>query len=373
MTSSANLALPYKGGSPMGLFKRGNVWWASVMHNGKQHRFSCKTRDKTEAQAVYAKILLELRQGSARVKENKPKEPEKPRLTYAEYFEEHYLKWCSKRQVYFHKMKKYFLKVLPDWFKKLKIEEISTKEIEFLQNHFMDKNYTIATCNRYLSIVKASFTKAEEWGIITEQQLKSIRRVKPLKGEISRLRFLSDEEIERLLSHCDNHLYPIVFTALNTGMRRGEILNLKWENVDFRTGFIYLERTKNGERREIPMNDSLKALFRQLYTQRRLDTDYVFINPKTGTKLTEFKRSFATALKKAGIRDFRFHDLRHTFASQLIMKGADLKTVQELLGHKDITMTLRYSHLSQAHKIEAIKLLDKKFYHNFYHSGKIQK
>ncbi|GLI54322.1 hypothetical protein TISLANDTSLP1_20150 [Thermodesulfovibrio yellowstonii] len=121
------------------------------------------------------------------------------------------------------------------------------------------------------------------------------------------------------------------------------------------------------------MNEGLKALMRQLYAQRRLDTDYIFINPKTGTRLTEFKRSFATALKKAGIRDFRFHDLRHTFASQLIMKGADLKTVQELLGHRTLTMTLRYSHLSQSHKKEAVKLLDrgdnKTFYHNFYHSG----
>ncbi|GLI52433.1 tyrosine-type recombinase/integrase [Thermodesulfovibrio yellowstonii] len=85
-------------------------------------------------------------------------------------------------------------------------------------------------------------------------------------------------------------------------------------------------------------------MLRQLYAQRRLDTDYVFVNPKTGKRLTEFKRRFIKALRKAGIRDFRFHDLRHTFASQLIMKGADLKTVQELLGHRTLAMTLRYSH-----------------------------
>lgn len=113
------------------------------------------------------------------------------------------------------------------------------------------------------------------------------------------------------------------------------------------------------------MNESLRAMFRQLYTQRRLDTDYVFINPKTGTRLTEFKRSFATALKKASIRDFTFHDLRHTFASQLVMAGVDLRTVQELLGHKTITMTLRYAHLSEAHKREAVKALENKLYHNF--------
>ncbi|WP_297212717.1 MULTISPECIES: tyrosine-type recombinase/integrase [Thermodesulfovibrio] len=349
----------------MGLFKRGNVWWASVVHDGKQYRFSCKTSDKSEAQAVYAKVLLELKQGNVRKRESKP---EKPKLTYAEYYEEHYLKWCNGRQAFYNKMKKYALNRMPEWFKKLKLTDIGTKEVELLQNYYMEKNLSVATCNRYISIVKASFTKAEEWGLITEQQLKAVRKVKPLKGEVSRLRFLSEEEIQNLLSHCDNYLYPIVFTALNTGMRRGEILNLKWDNVDFRTGFIYLEKTKNGYRREIPMNESLKALMRQLYTQRRLDTDYIFINPKTGTRLTEFKRSFATALKKAKIRDFRFHDLRHTFASQLIMKGADLKTVQELLGHRTLAMTLRYSHLSQSHKKEAVKLLDKAVYHNFYHN-----
>lgn len=354
----------------MGLFKRGNVWWASVVKDGKQYRFSCKTKDKSEAQAVYAKVLLELKQGNVRIGRKQDKEPEnrKSNLSYAEYYQEHYLKWCKGRQAFYHTMKKYCLKVLPDWFKKLMLDEIRTKEVELIQNHLMDKGYSVATCNRYISIVKASFTKAEEWGFITEQQLRAIRKVKPLKGEVSRLRFLSDEEIERLLSHCDKHLYPIVFTALNTGMRRGEILSLRWQNVDLKTGFIYLDKTKSGYRREIPMNESLKALFKRLYTERRLDTDYVFVNPQTGKRYTDFKRSFQTAVKKARIQDFRFHDLRHTFASQLVMSGVDLKTVQELLGHRTLTMTLRYAHLSQAHKKEAVKLLDKNFYHNFYHN-----
>ncbi|MCS7135305.1 MAG: tyrosine-type recombinase/integrase, partial [Candidatus Aenigmarchaeota archaeon] len=286
----------------MGLFKRGNVWWASVTHNGKQYRFSCNTQDKTEAQAVYARVLLELKKGNVRIEKKEP-EQKKSTLTYAEYYQEHYLKWCKGRHAYY-RIKRYLPSVLPEWFKRLKIYQITNKEVELLQNHFMDQNYSVATCNRYLSIVKASFTKAEEWGLITEQQLKAIRKVKPLKGEISRLRFLTEEEIQKLLSHCDNHIYPIVFTAINTGMRKGEILNLKWDNIDFRTGFIYLEKTKNGYRREIPMNESLKALLRKLHSQRRLDTDYVFVNPQTGKRYTEFKRSFATALKKAGIRDF---------------------------------------------------------------------
>ena len=109
-------------------------------------------------------------------------------------------------------------------------------------------------------------------------------------------------------------------------MRKSEILNLKWSNVDLKHDLILLEKTKNGERKEIPINQALKRVFQELLKQRRLDTEYVFVNPDTGKRYTDLKRSFATACRKAGIRDFKFHDLRHTFASQLVMNGVDLKT-----------------------------------------------
>jgi integrase len=249
----------------------------------------------------------------------------------AEFYEQHYLKWCKGRQSYYAS-KKYFLKVLPEWFKIIRLDEIKTKELELVQNHFMELNYSVATCNRYLSIIKASFTKAEEWGIVNEQQLKAIRKVKPLKGEVSRLRFLTEEEIEKLLSNCDKELYPIVVTALNTSMRKGEILNLKWDNIDFKTGFIYLEKTKNIYRRKIPINETLSKMLRQLYAQRRLDNDYVFVNPKTGKRVTEFKRRFIKSLRKAGIRDFRFHDLRHKFRKSAYYERNGFKNISRTIG-----------------------------------------
>ncbi|WP_455379496.1 site-specific integrase, partial [Petrachloros mirabilis] len=133
---------------------------------------------------------------------------------------------------------------------------------------------------------------------------------------------------------CDPHLRPIVVVGLNTGMRRGEILSLRWEHCDLKHSFILLDKTKNGERREIPINVTVRSTLRGL--ERRLDIPYVFFDPKTGKPYQDVKRSFATACKKAGITDFHFHDLRHTFASQLVMSGIDLATVKELLGHKDI-------------------------------------
>ncbi len=163
---------------------------------------------------------------------------------------------------------------------------------------------------------------------------------------------------------CDNHLKPIVITALHTGMRRGEILKLTWDDVDIQHGFITLTDTKNGDGREIPIDNTLREtlnrlprLFVETGGQKEL-VPYVFYDPKSLKRYKSIKRSFHTALKNAGIKDFRFHDCRHTFASQLVMSGVDLTTVKELLGHKDIKMTLRYAHLAPAHKRKAVNVLD---------------
>jgi len=190
----------------------------------------------------------------------------------------------------------------------------------------------------------------------------------------------------------NSHLTPIVITALHTGMRRGEILGLQWEkNVDLKHGFILLDKTKNGERREIPISDTLRSVLQGIL--RRIDVPYVFFDAATGKPYKDVKRSFGTALRKAewescqqchyerqkiqaadpgncphcgseirrhkGIEDFHFHDLRHTFASQLVMAGEPLAAVSKLLGHKHVNMTMRYSHLAPAHLRKAVSAMDK--------------
>jgi integrase len=145
-----------------------------------------------------------------------------------------------------------------------------------------------------------------------------------------------------------------VTVAVHTGMRKGELLGLKWEQVNLEQGIITLYDTKNGERRDVPMDETVKAVLRGM--DRR--GDYIFSNEE-GKALVRAQKSFEGALKKSGIEDFRFHDLRHTFASNLVMAGEDLNTVRELLGHKDLTMTLRYAHLSPNHKTKAISVLDR--------------
>jgi integrase len=197
--------------------------------------------------------------------------------------------------------------------------------------------------------------KAADWDMVEEETLKRVRKVKLIEEHNRRLRYLSKEECQSLISNCDRHLEPIVIMALNTGMRKGEILFLKWDNVDLKHGFILLEVTKNGERREIPINQTLHDTLATL--PRHISSPYVFWQGE-GKAYQDVKRSFNSACRRAGIKDFRFHDLRHTFASQLVMAGIDLTTVKELLGHKAVTMTMRYAHLAPAHKVKAVSILD---------------
>ena len=145
-------------------------------------------------------------------------------------------------------------------------------------------------------------------------------------------------------------------------MRRGEILGLKWSQI--KNGFIYLRKTKTNDPREIPVNDTVQGVFnrvkgsfmKRVADGKKQNTEYVFTFH--GEPVRDIKTAFKVALNSSKIEDFHFHDLRHTFASQLLLKGGSLKDAQELLGHKSMTMTLRYAHLTQEHKKNAVNLLN---------------
>src|SRR5262249_16869627 len=139
--------------------------------------------------------------------------------------------------------------------------------------------------------------------------------------------------------------------ALHTGMRLGEILNVKWDDVDFASGFIYVRDSKNSEGRAVPV-DGLLTEFLRAY-RRREGTDLVFCN-SAGRKILDIRTGFVNACKRAGIANFRIHDMRHSFAAAFVSAGGDLYVLKEILGHKSITMTQRYAHLSPSYKIKAI-------------------
>jgi integrase len=212
-----------------------------------------------------------------------------------------------------------------------------------------------ATVNRELALLKHMYTKAVEWGYLKTNPVKPIKFLKEPPG---RLRYLTREEMEAMIAACPQHLKPIVVMAMHTGMRKSEILELRWQDIDMAAKTITVRQTKNNEPKVVPMNQTLHEELQHL--PRRLHSDYVFCNAAS-EPYDEVKRSFNTACRKADIKNFRFHDLRHTFARHLVMNGIILKSVQHLLGHKDIRMTLRYAHLSREHLQAAVGTLDRSF------------
>jgi integrase len=212
-----------------------------------------------------------------------------------------------------------------------------------------------ATINRQLNVLKGLFRCAIDWGKFKGEN--PVRKVKTFKENNARLRYLESEELVTLLSNCHDHLKAAVIVAVYTGMRRSEILGLKWKDCDFKRNIIYLWITKNGEKREVPMSEAVKKAL--INVSKNPESEFIFCN-KVGAQIKDIKKSFFTAVQKSGIKDFHFHDLRHTFASYMVMNGTDLNTVRELLGHKSLTMTLRYAHLSPNHKTQAMDSLSKK-------------
>ena len=165
------------------------------------------------------------------------------------------------------------------------------------------------------------------------------------------MRFLDDDERARLLQACrasaNPLLYPIVVLAIATGMRRGELLPLRWNQVDFSRSTITLHETKNGERRAIPLVGLALNLLRGCYEVRRIDTDLVFPS-STIAKPVDITKAWRTAIAKSAVVNFRFHDLRHTTASYLAQGGATPIDIAAVVGHKTLEMVKRYAHLSES-------------------------
>ncbi len=206
-----------------------------------------------------------------------------------------------------------------------------------------------STINRFLSRLRRLFSLAVEWELLEESPMKGM---KFLRENNARTRYLSLEECQRLIASCiAPHIRALVTVALHSGMRLGEILDLHWYDLDFASGFILVRDSKNGESRHVPMDATLFALFRAY--PRRPGTDLVF-SSRCGGRIVDVRTGFQNACKRAELTDLHFHDLRHTFASQFVMAGGDLYILKEILGHKSITMTQRYAHLSPTYKIKAI-------------------
>jgi integrase len=287
-------------------------------------------------------------------------EAKRENLTTFDELSDHYLT-NFQGQKSFHRWKSQIIRVLRGTFGGKKLSEIVYLDLETFRNHrkatetYASKPRSEARVNREMAVLKHMLNKAVEWGWLEVSPFKRGSRLM-FREKNDRLRFLTHEEADRLLTHCLPHLRPIVETALMTGMRKEELLSLKWEQI--RNGYIYLSSamTKGGKSRQIPVNDRLEEVLRALRQETQLRSSYVFSDSQ-GKRWGNVRKSFESACRKAGLTDFRFHDLRHTFASWLVMAGADIRSVQELLGHASLAMTMRYAHLAPGHLIKSINLI----------------
>jgi integrase len=220
-----------------------------------------------------------------------------------------------------------------------------------------------ATVMRYLASISHAFTVAmKDWQWVTDNPVSKISKPRQARG---RERYLSDDERERLLkacrASCNRYLLPVVVLAISTGMRRGEIMNLRWADVDLKRGIILLTATKNDTSRAVPLSGFALALLQDLAKVRRLDTLLLF--PGTlPQKPVDLKKPWEQAVATAGLLDFRFHDLRHTAASYLAMNGATTMEIAAVLGHKTLQMVKRYSHLTDGHTARVVASMNHKIF-----------
>lgn len=258
-----------------------------------------------------------------------------------------------------YESEKYRIATLIQFFGKYRLSDLNGEHAEKFKAK-RSKQVRPGTVNRELGNLKNMMNVAIAWDHLDKNPFAKVKFLHvPRKPE----RVLGEDEEVQLLAACHKvrsaYLKPIVLLALNTGMRRGEILSLEWSQVDLVNRLISINnaKTSHGER-AIPMNDTVHAVLSAL--PRRENTVLVFPSSRNpGERMLDLKKGFAKAVCLAKIAHIRFHDLRHTFATRLVRSGADLITVQRLLGHAKITMTARYAHSMVDDRIAAVKRLEK--------------
>jgi integrase len=367
----------------MAVYKRGAKWHFTKTIDGVRYRQALKTaRTKTQAEEAEIKILNQIHEGAyGRPTANK---------TFKEYVEKTFIPWTKEnKRSYRSDLSR--LKPLIAFFGRKLFKEISQLLVESYKSKrlkmpvvFLNKKGKItkqrerskAAVNRELQLLSRIFTLAIEK---KEARENPVSLVDLLPGERKRRRRLHPEERQKLLEAIRAngsqdkrlHLLPIITLDLNSGLRRTELLSLKVTDVDFIRNVMRATETKNGEEREVEMNATARALLIDLVSQARTQGwEYIFTNPRTGTRYKDIKKAFNNALRDAGIEDLRFHDLRHTFASQAgDDPGVSVAALAETMGHKDWKTTMQYTHASKKSKLRVVEAQERREVENAGHNS----
>jgi integrase len=337
----------------MGLYKQkdSSVWWMSFNYKGKQIRKSTETKNKRLADKIFAMCVTKVTEGKWFEKQ------EVEDKTYEEmvvkYLEEYSISKTESGKV----RDKCIVQNLSPFFGGLLLKDITPPLIVDYKAKRRKENAKPATIERELCLLKRAFNLAiREWEWTEKNPVARVSRER-FNNTIDR--WLSYEEEYRLFEACPVWLLQIVVFALNTGMRQGEILDLRWTYVDLFRKTATIMQSKNGERRTIPLNQNALTVLKARAKVKHLKDVHVFAS-KVGTRKEKrnLARAFYQAMEKAQVEEFRFHDLRHTFATRLVHAGVDLYKVSKLLGHKDIRMTQRYAHHYPESLRDGVEVLD---------------
>jgi integrase len=319
------------------MFKRGGVWWASINCKGKRVRKSLETTDKKLAQAIEAKIRTEIVEGKYFEKSTGDNK------TLNDMMEKFMKEHAPKVSVNTQKSYLVSLKHLSSFFGDSRLTKITPKIVSDYKVLRYSEGVKPATINRELAMLSKALNLAvKEWEWMKENP---VIKVSKEKENNKRDRWLTEDEEKRLLENSPHWLRDILVFALHTGLRQDELLSLQWSRVDLFRKIIIIQESKNGKPRTIPLNQIALDILTEKARVRNLRSDLVFpSNAMTKINCQNLIRAFNIAVRKADIHNFRFHDLRHTFATRLAQRGIDLYKISKLLGHYSIEMTERYAH-----------------------------
>ena len=314
--------------------------------------------------------------------------PETAPPTLEEFITKEYLPWFEANHKGADKTRHTLMTAFPDLLS-LRLSDITARHIEDARLAWIKAGNKPSTANRKLGTLSGVLSRAVEWQTLEANPIAAVKKAK--EDQRASVRYLSPGEAKAIRSALDrreqelrlgrashnewltarkldplpaiteddyaDHMAPMVLLSLNTGIRRGELFNLKWAAVDLARKIITIEGAgaKTSETRHVPLNSEALATLERW--GRRPRSVYVFPG-RGGKRMTDVKTAWQSILTAAGVARFRWHDMRHDFASRLVMAGVPLNTVRELLGHSDIKMTLRYAHLAPSSTAAAVDLLN---------------
>jgi len=335
-------------------------WWVDFWFNHTRHRRRSPENTRIGAKAYEAVLRQRLARGEPI--DGLAERTETPK------FREFAWRWFDEYVVPNNKYseqvnRKYIIaRSLVPFFGNLRVAQITSGHVEQYKAKLVKEGVSRKTINNRLSILNTCLTTASEWLRLDT----TLPKIKRLKCPPPHTDYLTAEEAASLLAGTTGATHELILTALRTGMRQGELKGLQWESIDWRSGNLLVRHSRCDRRRALDTPKSNRErhipLDRQVYetlAQRRMPTGYVFTNEEGRPfNADSISKSLTEACAAAGIRRITWHVLRHTFASELAIKGVPLHAVQALLGHTTIMTTMRYSHVAPSALRTAIDLLD---------------